>query len=455
MLTDMTRARRVLWLDASAGIAGDMLLGALVDAGADRDEVVRLVTAIAPEVRIRWEETSRAGLRALRAVISADGSVPDRSVDGIRTVLAADELSSAEASSAEVSSVQPSSVEPSSGKHSAAEPPSGRFSSAERSEQARSLASAVFDRVIAAESAVHGVPADAVHLHEVGGWDSVADIVGACVALLSLEVDEVVVSPIAVGSGTVPAAHGVLPVPVPGVAELLRDWEVLSGGDGELATPTGAALAVTLADRQGPLPAGRIVAVGVGAGSRDRQERANVVRALVLETATGVTGSQVRMLDEIACTVDDLDPRVWPTVLSRLLEEGALDAWLAPVLMKKGRPGHVLHVLCPPEDTARLGSRVLEQTSSLGYRVTRVARTALERAWVEVSVGAETVSVKLAVRDGFVVRAVTEFDEAAAVAERSGRSVREVLESAVTAAAERGIVAGARVPSDATATRPR
>ena len=309
---------------------------------------------------------------------------------------------------------------------------------------------------------MHGSPAESVHLHEVGGWDSIADIVGACAALNLLDIDEIVVSRIAVGSGQVYAAHGALPVPVPGVAELLRGWEILDGGDGELATPTGAALAVTLADRQGQVPAGRLVAVGVGAGTRDRPDRANVVRALVLEEATAAgpdrptpdrDGLDVSMLDEIACTIDDLDPRVWPVVLERLLDDGALDAWLVPITMKKGRPAHVLHVLCRPDDTARLGSRILEETSTLGYRVTRVARTALDRAWVDVDIDGEAIAVKLAVRDGVVLRAVAEFDEAATAAGRLGRPVREVLEAAVRAAADRGIVAGAPVPSEARATR--
>ncbi|KAB7744246.1 nickel pincer cofactor biosynthesis protein LarC [Nostocoides sp. F2B08] len=410
----MTRPRRVLWLDASAGIAGDMVLAALVDAGADRDEVSRVVGAVAPEVRIAWEGTTRAGLRGLRAIVSAEGSVPNRSVAGIRGVLDSDELP----------------------------------------EAVRELASRVFDRIVAAESAVHGMPPESVHLHEVGGWDSIADIVGACAALTMLDIDEVVVSPIAVGSGHVRAAHGVLSVPVPGVTELLRGWEISSGGDGELATPTGAALAVTLAERQGHVPTGRLVAVGVGAGTRDRPDRANVVRALVLEvTASDVDSGGASMLDEIACTVDDLDPRVWPTVLTRLLDGGALDAWLVPALMKKGRPAHVLHVLCRPEDTARLGSFVLEETSSLGYRVTRVDRIALERAWVDVFVEGEGVQVKLAIRDGMVLRVVAEFDDAVAAATRLDRPVRDVLESAVQAAAERGIVAGAPVPDDARAER--
>ncbi|MGA8045865.1 MAG: nickel pincer cofactor biosynthesis protein LarC, partial [Dermatophilaceae bacterium] len=360
------------------------------------------------------EETSRAGLRALRAVVSAEGSVPDRSVAGIRALLASPELR----------------------------------------ESVRDITARVFDRVVAAESAVHGMAPESVHLHEVGGWDSIADIVGACTALTMLEVDEVVVSPIAVGSGQVRAAHGVLPVPVPGVAELLRGWEISSGGEGELATPTGAALAVTLADRQGPVPTGRLVAVGVGAGTRDRPDRANVVRALVLETPAGDVGDDsITMLDEIACTVDDLDPRVWPAVLTRLLDDGALDAWLVPALMKKGRPAHVLHVLCSPEDTTRLGSLVLEETSTLGYRVTRVGRTALDRAWVDVSVDGQIVPVKLAVSDGTVLRVVAEFDEVAAAAARLGRPVRDVLESAVQTAAERGIAAGAPVPDDARAER--
>jgi uncharacterized protein (TIGR00299 family) protein len=318
----------------------------------------------------------------------------------------------------------------------------------------RDRAVAVFARLAAVEGRVHGVAPEDVHFHEVGSWDSVADVVGVCAAVAELGVGELVASPIALGSGQVRTAHGVMPVPVPAVLGLVDGWEVVAGDAGELATPTGAALVVELASGQGPLPAMRISRHGVGAGTRDPAGRANVAR-LVLGQRTGSDGLQERAMVVLETTVDDLDPRLWPTVLDALLGAGAADAWLVPVLMKKGRPAHVLSVLCAPDAVDVLRDRVLDLTSTIGVRETPVRRWALARGWVDVAVGGEPVAVKVAHRDGVIAHATPEFSDVAAVATRLGRPARDVLEAAVGAGVAAGLVSGAPVPDDLRATSGR
>jgi pyridinium-3,5-bisthiocarboxylic acid mononucleotide nickel chelatase len=234
---------RALWIDASAGVAGDMLLGALVDAGVPLAQLQGAVDAVVPgSVRLTHDVVVRAGLRAAKVdveVLVADP--PHRTWAAIRELLAAAAL--------------PDDV--------------------------RDLALRVFGRLAEAEGHVHGVPPEDVHFHEVGALDAIADVVGTCAGVAALDVQEVVASPVALGSGTVRAHHGTLPVPPPAVLALVRGWDVLAGGHGELATPTGVALVTALAGRSGPLPRMRVETYGVGAGTKDVAGRANVVRLVV------------------------------------------------------------------------------------------------------------------------------------------------------------------------------
>jgi uncharacterized protein (TIGR00299 family) protein len=330
-----------LWVDATAGIAGDMLMGALIDAGAPLDRVESAVSAVVPgEVALRTSTVHRAGLRALKIdVESRAEDHPHRSWARIRSMLEDAEL--------------PSAV--------------------------RTTALAAFARLADAEGRVHGVAPDDVHFHEVGSWDSIADIVGVCAALAELAVTRVTASPVAVGSGRVGSAHGDLPVPPPAVLELARGWRVLAGGEGELATPTGMALIRALANECGSIGPMEITAVGVGAGGRDVPGRANVVRvALGIPIADVPTADGMWVLET---NVDDLDPRVWPTVLAALLEAGAADAWLVPIVMKKGRPAHTLCVLARDAERAELRDNVFALTSTIGVREYPVSRVALDRGW--------------------------------------------------------------------------
>jgi uncharacterized protein (TIGR00299 family) protein len=306
----------------------------------------------------------------------------------------------------------------------------------------------VFGVLAAAEARVHGVAVDDVHFHEVGAWDSIADVVGVCAALHDLGVGRVTASAVALGSGRTRAAHGDIPVPVPAVLELATGWQVTAGGQGELATPTGMALVTGLAEECGDLPLLRVQAVGMGAGTKDTPGRPNVVRVVVGQAAgAGVAESAESVLE---ANVDDLDPRLWPGVLGALLADGASDAWLVPILMKKGRPAHTLRVLAPRGRVAELRERMFRETSTIGVRETAVRKTALERAWVQVEVlGGDTAPVKVAHRDGVIVRATPEFDDVAALAAAHELAVLTVLEAVTAAAVTRGLVPGALLPADA------
>ncbi len=397
-----------LWVDATAGIAGDMLLGALIDAGAPLDRVQSAVSAVVPgEVALRTSTVHRAGLRALKLDVESQAEDhPHRSWARIRSML----------------------------------------ESAEMPTEVRTTALAAFARLADAEARVHGVSTDDVHFHEVGSWDSIADIVGVCAALAELAVIRVTTSPVAVGSGRIGAAHGDMPVPPPAVLELARGWQVLAGGEGELATPTGMALIRALADECGPIPPLEITAVGVGAGGRDVHGRANVVRvALGIPTADAPETDNMWVLET---NIDDMDPRVWPTVLAALLEAGAADAWLVPIVMKKGRPAHTLCVLTNDAERAALRDNIFALTSTIGVRETHVSRAALHRDWQPVALRGGEVRIKVALRAGRIVHATPEFDDAAALAQARDVPVRQVLDEAVAAAEAAMLRPGAHWPGE-------
>ncbi|MEU4162930.1 nickel pincer cofactor biosynthesis protein LarC [Actinoplanes sp. NPDC026670] len=402
---------RRAWIDASAGVAGDMLLAALLDAGAHIGAVQSAIDVVVPEsVRVSTTEVTRAGLRACKAHVDAHAeSPPHRTWASIRTLLAGADL--------------PTAV--------------------------RERATAVFARLAEAEARVHGVTAGDVHFHEVGALDAIADVVGVCAALHDLDVTSVSCGPVAVGSGHVRGAHGRLPVPVPAVAELARGWQVSAGGPGELATPTGMALIRALAPVCEDLPPMTLDTVGVGAGGRDRPDRANVVRVLIsVAPLTGVgmaadAGTEQAVLLE--CNVDDLDPRLWPGVLTGLMERGAADAWLAPIVMKKGRPAHTLNVLCAPDRADRLRDHMFEHTSTLGIRASPRRKTVLDRLFVTVQVRDRSIPVKVGHRHGVIVQAMPEFDDVAELARGLGLPERVVLQEALSAAAAAGYAPGGKL----------
>ncbi len=395
----MTVTEPVLWIDASRGIAGDMLLAALLDAGADlasvQTAVANAATAAGEPIEIGVEAVRRHGLRATRLIVTTEPSSTRRQLDDVLAVVAAAGLT----------------------------PAAARFA-----EQA-------FRVLAAAEGRVHGVAAASVHFHEVGALDSIADIVGGAAALDGLGVlapDAVrVVSEIALGGGTVRTAHGQLPVPVPAVLELLTGLSVSAGaGDRELCTPTGAALIAALGAESGPLPALSIRSTGSGAGGYDPDDRPNVTRVVIGERTRTETGWQHRDLIMLEATVDDLDPRLWPAVLDALHEAGAADAWLTPVLMRHGRPGHVVSALLPAETVDAAYATLARLGVTLGARTYAVERRALPRDSITVEVAGQPVQVKRGWLGGQAVIVTPEYRDAVAAAEASGIALPEVLDQA-------------------------
>ncbi|MCS5682806.1 MAG: nickel pincer cofactor biosynthesis protein LarC, partial [Acidimicrobiales bacterium] len=308
-------ARNVAWLHPFAGIAGDMTLGALLDAGADLSFVVSTLEGLKVDGwSLTSEQVDRNGIRATRAVVDAPEQHHHRHWSDIRLILEQASL--------------PDRV------------------------QARALA--VFEALAVAEGKVHGTSPDDVHFHEVGALDAIVDIVGSCAALESLDIDEVASGPVAVGVGSISAAHGILPNPPPAVVNLLEGVPIVSVDvDMELTTPTGAAIIKALAQRVGPMPDMTITGSGYGAGTRDPADRANVTQ-VIIGTSTQAASDGVETVVELSTNLDDVTGEVLGDAIAQLMDAGALDAWVTPIVMKKGRPAHTLSVLAAPSDGPRL-----------------------------------------------------------------------------------------------------
>jgi uncharacterized protein (TIGR00299 family) protein len=291
-------------------------------------------------------------------------------------------------------------------------------------ERAKQNAQAVFRKLGEAEAAVHEISIDKVHFHEVGASDSIADIVGACVALDSLDVDAVVCSPVNVGSGTVNTEHGVLPVPAPATALLLANAPVYARGPAvELTTPTGAAAAAALACRFGVLPPMKILRTGYGAGDRDFPEHANVLRVILGEP----TGAQEALaVSVIEANLDDLNPQVLAYATERLLESGALDVAVQPLIMKKGRPGNLLRVIAKPEDCEALAQMIFAETSTLGLRIYPAERRVQARTWMDVETPWGKVRMKVSA-EGYYA---PEYEDCRKLALESGVALQHVIAEA-------------------------
>jgi uncharacterized protein (TIGR00299 family) protein len=397
-------------VDVSAGVAGDMMLAALLDAGASLEVVQEAVDAVLPgAAALSTAPVLRAGLRGLKlSVAVAEQDQPHRRWHDLRIGL----------------------------------------EQAPLADPVRRDALAVFAALAEAESRVHGSAVGDVHFHEVGAVDSVADVVGVCAAIHDLGIDRLAAGPIALGSGQVRTEHGILAVPVPAVLNLVPGWVVSGGGEGELATPTGVALITTLAEQVTAMPPMQVAAVGVGAGTRDPAGRANVVRVVVGEPVAAAAATMLSREVVIEANIDDLDPRVWPSVLAALFAAGALDAWLTPILMKKGRPAHTLHALTPEHHAGTVRRAMITHTSTIGVREIAVRKFALPRTWVPVEIGGAPVRVKVACEDGVILRATPEFDDVHALAERRGLPTQDVLAEVLAAAHASGLVRGKRLPGE-------
>ena len=414
---------RVLALEPIGGIAGDMCLAALLHLGDRLERGAALRAALG------------AGLRALAEAADAHGSggidlaqVQLREtaveVNGIRALHIDVELPPARLAR-----------EP---HHRAYADIRALLARARLPEGARDRAQRTFAALAEAEGRIHGVPPETIEFHEVGALDAIVDVVGSAILLDQLEqmsgALRVVCLPLPAGSGTVQSAHGTLPLPAPATLELLRGRALRSSGPGERTTPTGAALAATQSAPAEQLPDLTVLAIGYGAGSKRWSDAPNLLRAVLGEAVRGgAQPGEPEPLWQLEANLDDLSPQLLAHALESLLAAGAKDAWIAPLVMKKGRPGHLLAALCAEGAREACERIFFRETSSLGVRAFRVERRALEREIVEVQTPFGAVRVKLGRQAGEVVQAAPEFDDCLAAARAHGAPVKEVQAAALAA----------------------
>ncbi len=392
------------WLDCAAGASGDMWLGALVGAGAPLPVMQAAVDALGVEpVLLASAHVTRQGIAADKVDVRAPRTTVTRTWANIR----------------------------------------GQLESAELAEPVRRTALDAFARLARAEAAAHRTSPEQVHFHEVGGLDALADIVGAAAGLNALGLTRLTAGTVALGSGMTRGEHGLIPVPGPAVLAILAEVgaPVWSGpAPYEMCTPTGAALLAAAVTEWGGLPPMSVTAVGTGAGTRELAEVPNVLRLVVGEPVEAPSTDGAVLLET---NVDDLDPRLWPHVLDELLAAGASDAWLSPIVMKKGRPAYTLHVLSPTDALEDLRRVVFAATSTIGLRQLDVGKHALPREAGVVRVDGQPVAVKIAREGGRVVNVSVEFEDVRTAAEALGQPVKEILRAA-TAAAHQAYPAGTR-----------
>ena len=380
---------RLLYFDCFAGISGDMTLGALIDAGADRRMLVEQLEQLDfGNFEVRFEQVDRSGITATRAVVETGEQHHHRGLSQIVKIIERSRLSAG----------------------------------------VKERATRIFTRLAGAEARVHNVPVDDVHFHEVGALDAIVDVVGACIGFELLGVERFAASPLHVGSGMVEMAHGRFPVPPPAVTELLRDRPVYATDIvGELVTPTGAAIVSTLCESHGPLPAMRLQATGYGAGGRTYEKFPNVLRVLVGVVETDAQNERLVMLET---NLDDVSPQVVGHLMERAFKRGALDCFFTSVQMKKNRPGVLVSVLCRPAERDALTQLIFNETTTLGVRSYEVERRALARESVTVETRFGAVRVKLARQHGRLTHATPEFEDCRAAAEQHGVPLRDVESAA-------------------------
>lgn len=391
---------RLAYFDCPSGAAGDMIMGALVDAGLPFGALeAELAKLRLPGFTLERREVMKGAFRATKVDVHVHGhhhAHGDRHEDhghphrNLRSIL---ELVAA-----------------------------GGLDAAVKTNAAR-----IFTRLAEAEARVHGTTVDEVHFHEVGAVDAIVDVTGACVGLHLLGVDAVHCSALPLGGGFVSGAHGPMPVPGPGTAELLKGFPIVDTGvKRELVTPTGAAILTTLAASAGAMPAMTVEAVGYGAGTMEL-EAPNVLRVF-LGRASDARGTETVV--QVETTVDDMQPQLWEAVMERLFEVGALDVYLTPVTMKKSRPGIVLTALCAPDRVTELSRVLFEESPTIGVRWTAYERQRLERQTVTLTTAYGPVPFKVSRLAGRVVTATPEFAEVRRIAKEKGLPAREVLDQA-------------------------
>ncbi|HXW91725.1 MAG TPA: nickel pincer cofactor biosynthesis protein LarC [Terriglobales bacterium] len=442
---------RIAYLDCFSGISGDMFLGALLDAGIPAALFEETVRALDLEAELKIGRVSRSGVHATKVDVYAYGEkdLPREQYweqgrrghahhhepghepgDPHHQPPAAGELREhAHAHAGSGSAV------------SALAARSGRgleeirriIAKAKLAESAKSTAIKIFEALGAAEAKIHQVAIDQVHFHEVGAVDAMVDIVCAAVGAGALAVDELLSSPLNLGSGTTRCAHGTFPVPAPATLELLRGVPVYSSGvEAELVTPTGAAIVKTLVRRFLPFPAMKVDKIGYGAGTRDLQDQPNVCRIAIGDVPSDeVAQPAEETIAVLEANLDDLNPQIFGYAMDRLLAEGALDVFGTTVQMKKNRPGMQLTVLCRPEDASRLSHLLFRETTTLGVRQRKEKREVVARRWATVKTQWGDVRIKVASSNGAVTNYAPEYEDCRGIAVQHKVPLKHVIEAAL------------------------
>jgi pyridinium-3,5-bisthiocarboxylic acid mononucleotide nickel chelatase len=401
---------RVLYLDCFSGISGDMALGAMLDAGLSIDELTQALGSLAlGDAHVHAARVLRAGVSATKFTVHDHSHEAAHNHDHDPHAARSTHRHAHRSLSDIFILIDRSSLSP----------------------PGRARAKAMFQRLAEAEAAIHQMPVDQVHLHEVGALDSIIDIVGIVFAMEWAGADRIVSSPLNVGGGMVHSAHGVFPVPAPATVTLLGDVPVYSrGAENELVTPTGALIVSTYAASFGPLPSMTIERVGYGAGERDDPRTPNVLRVFIGRAADQPAAERVTVIE---CEIDDMNPQIFGVAMDRLYAAGALEVFYVPIQMKKSRPGTLLTVLAPPERRPALAEVIFRETTTIGLRHYDVDRECLQREIVPVDTPIGTIRFKIAWRDGRVMNAVPEFEDCAKLAETNNLPVKEVQAIAIQA----------------------
>jgi len=419
---------RIAYLDCFSGISGDMFLGSLIDSGVSPEIFEQTVAALNLGVRLEITRVNRSGISATKVDVVADGC-KDRAKEARRGVSASYDHSlhkhihdhhhadHQHAHGRGLTEIRDMITQASS-----------------LTESTKDTAIAIFEKLGAAESKIHNVPIEKIHFHEVGAVDALVDIVCAAVGAESLGVDGFICSPLNVGGGTVDCAHGTFPVPAPATVELLKGAPVYSSGPQvELVTPTGAAIVATLVKRFESFPAMRIEKSGYGAGARDFEKHANVLRITIGEAASGTFAGAAEIVIVLEANLDDLNPQVFGYVIDRLLEAGALDVFCVPVQMKKNRPGTLLTILSKPGDADALAKIVFAETTTLGIRRREEQRQVLARRWETVSTRFGDIRIKVASMNGSVSNYAPEYEDCRRIATEHRVPLKTVMQEAVQA----------------------
>lgn len=381
---------KIAYFDCFSGISGDMILGALIDAGAPIDKLREGLACLNLDgFTISASTVMKKGIKATKAdVIIESTELPDRPLKGLRQIISDSTL--------------------------------------DTDIKNRSLY--IIQRLAEAEAVVHNCAVEDVHFHEVGHIDTIVDVVGSVICLQLLGIEKVIASPIDTGCGQVKIAHGTFSIPAPAVAELLKGVPVYSSGvQRELTTPTGAAIITTIASSFGPLPEMKLQSTGYGAGGWDLSEKANILRVLIGEDQYSYEEDEVLLIET---NIDDMNPQIYEYVIGKLLQAGALDVYLTQTIMKKSRPGHLLSIITNIDKLEAIKRIVFQETTTIGMRISKTGRSTLKREIKEIDLPQGKVRVKVSGSSEGMINIVPEYEDCKRLAHETGLPLKDIIELA-------------------------